>query len=196
MLKLDLPLKRTFRFSRTGFCRWQLQLFRTSSTFGISSELASLRASASTVLTRKDFERVRWVGVFGSFAVGKQTDDSDVDVVAIEEPLDPNVYISPETLHLEDILPRIWGRKVDVVHITPGEDLRGYVSLESLLSSRTLYGSDEDASVIQLRKEAQSILDSGPGYFTNILNDIESLKSMVSKLSYQVTYSVHTALLF
>lgn len=164
----------------------RLQFFRNNSTSRTSSDLASLRASAATALARKDFERVRWVGVFGSFAVGKQTGDSDVDVVAIEEALYPNVHVPPETLHLEDIFPRIWGRKVDVVHISPGEDLRGYISLESLLSSRTLYGSDEDPDVVQLRKSAQDTLDSSPGYFTNILNDIENTKSRLSGISRQV----------
>lgn len=160
------------------------------------SDLASLRESAVIALTRKDFNRVRWVGVFGSFAVGKQTDNSDVDVVAIEDSLDPSVRVPPETLHLEDIFPRIWGRKVDVVHITPGEDLRGYISVESLLSSRTLYGSDQDPVVIQLRKDAQDILDSGPGLFTNILNDIENTTSTVSGISREVRLYMPSYIIF
>jgi predicted nucleotidyltransferase len=169
---------------RPTFCRQQI--CRNGPTRVMSSDISALRKSAATALSQKDFQQIIWAGVFGSFATGKQTENSDVDVVVTQKPDDPAVNIPPDTLHLEDELPRIWGRKVDIVYITRGEELRGYISIESLLCSQSLYGSDQDPVVIQLRKDAKNVLDLGFNHFTNILADIRRTQALVAGISRQV----------
>jgi hypothetical protein len=118
--------------------------------------------------------------------VGEQTDLSDVDVVVIQEHWDHHVHLQPKTFYLEDILPRIWGRKVDLVRIILGEDLRGYVAIESLLSAHTLYGLDQDSSFVQLRKDAEAIFDAGVDHFEGLLDDIRKTRAMATRIPRQV----------
>jgi predicted nucleotidyltransferase len=143
----------------------------------VTSNIASLRDTSSSVFSNQNFHNIGWAGVFGSFAPGTQTDLSDVDVVVIKKPRSETVRIPP--LYLEDELPRVWGRKVDIVYIT-GNEFRGYISVEALLCSCTLIRSDKDDEVIQLRSNARSILDSGFAKFTAILNMIRKTQSIVS----------------
>lgn len=116
------------------------------------SDLNSLQTSAAAAFPRDDIEPVLWAGVCGSFAVGKQNSDSDVDVVVIHSS-DYHEYKLPFTAPLlEDLLPKAWGRKVDIIHLVSGEEFRDYVCLESLLSSQTIYGSVENPSVACCRE--------------------------------------------
>lgn len=148
------------------------------------SDVASLRASGAAVLSKPDVLKVRWAGIFGSWAVGQQTENSDVDVVAVHEQDDPGVHIPPNTLDLEDVLPRVWGgRKVDIVHVTLGEDLRGYVAVGTLLCCRTFYGSVQDPTIILLRQSAQDILQWGFEHFNGILDDVWQTRNMVLNMS-------------
>ena len=150
----------------------------------IASNIASLRASSSLFL-KQDFRNVKWAGVFGSFARETQTDSSDVDVVVIQEPRDYSCDIPPETRHLEDALPEVWGRKVDVVHIE-GLEIRGYVSIEALLGSRTIFGSDQGDEIVQLRAIAKGVLDSGIAKFTKILSRIRRIQSILANANLEV----------
>lgn len=147
------------------------------------SDISSLRAAAAaSVFSRKDIEPVRWVGIFGSFAAEKQTFDSDVDVLVVEHP--NRAHIPPNFYLLDDLLPRFWGgRKVDVIRIEPDDDLRGYIAVESLLTSRTLYGSDKDPLIIQLKKDAQDMLDWGLNHFKRIEADIERTRSLALEIT-------------
>ena len=151
----------------------------------IASNIASLRASSPAVFSKQDFSHVIWAGVFGSYARETQTKSSDVDVVVIQKPRDKNCYIPPDTLHLGDALPEVWGRKVDIIYIMRNE-LRCYVSLEALLCSRTPYGSDQDEEVMRVRGIVRDMLDSGFVKFTDIVDKIRKTKSMVLDLDFQV----------
>lgn len=122
------------------------------STVIMLSDLNSLRTTAAAAFSRDDIEPVLWAGVFDSFAVGKQNSDSDMDVVIIHSS-DYHEYKLPFTAPLlEDLLSKAWGRKVDIIHLISGEEFRGYVCLESLLSSQTIYGSVENPSVAAVRR--------------------------------------------
>ena len=161
------------------------------SSRAIASDIAALRASSSIFL-KKDFRHIKWAGVFGSFARETQTDSSDVDVVVIRPPLEKTCRMPPETLLLEDALPQVWGRKVDVISIEEDE-LRGYVSLEALLCSRTLFGSDQDDEVVRLRGIARDTLDSGFTKFVEIMDKIRRTQSRVSDLDFEVCNLFTTA---
>ena len=150
---------------------------------GKMRDLSTIRASGAAALSREDVLNVRWAGIFGSLAIEKQTESSDVDAVVVHESDYPNAYIPPEVLELEDILPQIWGRKVDIHHITLKGDLRGYMSVESLLCSRTFYGSDQDPAIMQLRHSARSILHEGDVYLNLVLDDIQKTNKIISGLS-------------
>lgn len=104
--------------------------------------LHTLRVAAARGLTRRDFRHVRWAGIFGSFVQGTANESSDVDVVVIEAPYDWSVTKQL----LEDALPVEWSRAVDVIRIGQGQtELRGYIQLESLLASRTIFLQDDEA---------------------------------------------------
>jgi predicted nucleotidyltransferase len=133
----------------------------------------------------QDFRNIRWAGVFGSFARETQTDWSDVDVVVSKKPRDSNVRVPLDAVQLEDELLRVWGRKVDIIYIT-GSELRGYVSVEALLCSRTLYGSDDDNEVLRLRNKARDILDSGLVKLMATSETIQKTQSAVSDISFEV----------
>ena len=157
----------------------------------IASDIASLRASSSVFL-KHDFYYVKWAGVFGSFARETQTESSDVDVVVIQEPRYRNGPVPPDTLHLEDALSEVWGRKVDVIYIDQGEELRGYITIEALLCSRTLFGSDQDDEVVYLRQIARDVLGSGFTIFSGIISMIRKTQSMVSKVQFKVNSRTET----
>ena len=150
------------------------------------SDLASIRLSATAIFSRTDVDPVRWAGVFGSFAAKKQTNESDIDIVVVHDFDYVNNALPLYTNLLEDILPEIWGRKVDVVHLTLGRDFRGYVSIESLLSSIPIYGSNNDHEILQLQRQAEDILNSGSKLFERIRHDILETQMMVSKISFEV----------
>jgi len=103
-----------------------------------------------------------------------------VDVIVIEIPHSEKIDIPP--LYLEDELLRVWGRKPDITYITKSE-LRGYNSMEALLCSRTLAGSDQGDEVVQLRNEAWDILVSGLDKFTAILDMIRETRSLVEAIT-------------
>jgi predicted nucleotidyltransferase len=107
----------------------------------------------------------------GSFARETQTDSSDVDVLVFRDPPAKRISHSLNPLFLEEELPKVWRRDVDVVYTT-GEEFRGYILVEALLCSRTLFGSDEDDEVIRLRNQAKDILETGYAKFSTILDAI------------------------
>jgi predicted nucleotidyltransferase len=154
----------------------------------IADDFASLRTAASPVFSKANFRDVRWAGVFGSFARGTQNDSSRVDVVVIEIP--HSETINKPLVVLKDELLRVWGRNPNITYITKSE-LRGYHSVEALLCSRTIAGSDQDDAVVRLRKEALGILVSGRAKFTTILNSIQETRSLVEAIAMEAcNYSV------
>lgn len=85
--------------------------------------------------------------------------------------------------HLTDltsktVLPRVWNRDVDIVRVKDS-NFRGYVPVEALLCSQTIYGSARDYEVMQLRQEAAAILESGHKRFTKAMEMIREVQSMV-----------------
>ena len=157
--------------------------FRDTKT-SVSPALSSLRAAAAPVFSKPDFSDVRWVGVFGSFARETQTDSSDVDVLVFQDPA-KCVPDSLDPLFLEEELPKVWRRDVDVVYTT-GKEFRGYISVEALLCSRTLFGSDEDDEVIRLRNQAKDILETGYAKFSTILDAIRKTQKKVTGVTVEV----------
>ena len=103
-----------------------------------------------------------------------------MDVVVIEIPHSEKIDIPP--LYLEDERLRVRGRKSDITYITKSE-LRGYNSMEALLCSRTLAGSDQDDEVVRLRNEARNILDSGLAKFTAVLDIVQWTRSLVEGIT-------------
>ena len=150
------------------------------------SNVDDLRVASSPVFSKPDFNDIRWAGVFGSFARGEQTESSDVDVLLLfKKPREDNASRPLRPLYLEDELPRVWARRVDIAYVDDDE-FRGYFSIESLLCSRTIFGSARDEELLRLRSAAEQILDSGIAKFTRIRSAIQQTRSVVSKISVQV----------
>jgi predicted nucleotidyltransferase len=151
----------------------------------VSPTLSSLRAAAAPVFSEPDFSDIRWVGVFGSFARGTQTDSSDIDILVFEDPSSNCVSHSLVPLFLEEELPKVWRRDIDIIYTTDKE-FRGYISVEALLCSRTLFGSDEDDEVIRLRNKAKDILETGYAKFSTILDAIRKIQKKVTGVTVEV----------
>ncbi|RMJ24528.1 hypothetical protein PHISP_04598 [Aspergillus sp. HF37] len=148
-----------------------------------AANVEDLRALAGPIFTKPDFRDIQWAGVFGSFARRSQTPESEVDVVVYQKALTKE--LSPDRLYLEDVLPRVWNRRVDIIRV---EDLefRGYMSIETLLCSQTVYDSARDEEVLRLRRRASKTLDSGREHYVGILKKIEQIKSIVEGVSEEV----------
>ena len=129
---------------------------------------------------------MKWVGVFGSFARGTQTDQSDVDIVIHRQKLKEK----PRPVwFLEELLPQVWNRSVDIIYARNffREFQYGcYVTIESLLCSQTIYGSAQDEEVIQLRRKASRILGTAEKRFNDILKIIAAIKTITSRTSEKV----------
>lgn len=161
------------------------------------SGLDDLRSASASVFRRADFRRVSWAGVFGSFAREAQHADSDVDLVVLQRPRDSaEPPPPPDTLLLEDILPETWRRSVDIIYVDEGQTaLRGYVQLEALLTSRTIFLRSQEAlgEVARLRRLSSEVLQEGSRQFRGALTRIQALQSRVAGESPKVErlYSSH-----
>jgi hypothetical protein len=83
-------------------------------------------------------------------------------------------------LPLEDELFRVWRRTPWITYIRNGEP-RGFISVEGLLLSRTLTGSDQDDEVA--RNEARDILDFGLAKFTAASDMMQRTLSLVEGIT-------------
>jgi predicted nucleotidyltransferase len=152
--------------------------------FGRSRDIADLRTSSKEALSLPDFKNILWIGVFGSFSRNQQTDRSDVDLVVVEHshvvPAEYSRDANYEPWTLEELLPRVWCRPVEIVLLK--EELRELVAIDSLLTSRTIYGDDQSVEILQLRRDARKYLDEGWEIFRNAEKDIEALKARISEV--------------
>lgn len=151
---------------------------------GRSRNIADLRTSSKKALSLPDFKNILWIGVFGSFSRDQQTDRSDVDLVVVERsnavPAEYPGDANYEPWTLEELLPRVWCRPVEIVLLK--EELRELVAIDSLLTSRTIYGDDQSVEILQLRRDARKYLNEGWTIFRNAEKDIEALKSRISEV--------------
>lgn len=151
-----------------------------------------MRSASTPILTKSDFRDVCWAGAFGSFARGKQSDRSDIDVVAwqksaLESKVVAEIYLFPA--FVEDELPRAWNRDVDVVYVQD-DDFRGYTAIESVLCSQTLYGSARDAEGLNLRRAALRILDEGRDQYAEVVDLINQVQAILNDVCLEVIFPI------
>ncbi|KAI5836913.1 hypothetical protein DFP73DRAFT_570174 [Morchella snyderi] len=157
---------------------------------GRSQNITDLRAASKVALSLPEFRNILWIGVFGSFSRDQQGDRSDVDIIVIERSdteivLDESrgeegaVDLDPWTL--EDLLPRVWCRPVQIVRIEK-QELRGLVSVDALLTARTIHGNDQCEEILKLRQDARNYLEQGWSIFKTAEAEIEMLKSKVENI--------------
>lgn len=154
-------------------------------------KIEELQEAAAATFARPEFRHICWAGVFGSVAKGTSNENSDVDVIVSAFPEDPS--LPPFAPFLQDVLPRIWARPVDVIWIKEGQkELRGFIQLEALLSSRTIYLQDDHArdEVRRLRLLASSILYEGHHLFTRVTSRIHDVTKLADCISFQVYSAV------
>lgn len=157
-----------------------------------SSSIATLRESATSVFSNKGYRNVVWAGAFGSFACSEQDESSDVKVVVVWNPAKeigwhPLNDIFP--LDLDEELTKAFGRDVDVKNIGRAQ-IRSFNDVEALLSSRTLYGSEQDRSVVKLRKGARHILESGINLFEGVFKKIDEARIAAGKINFEVCSNI------
>lgn len=146
----------------------------------------TLQEAAKGTFSHPIFRHVCWAGIFSSVAKGTSHENSDVDVVVIAGPEDPSLPKNAPFLY--EALPRVWGRPVDVVSLKEGQtDLRGFIQLEALLSSHTIYLRDDQAraNLTRLRLLASNILDEGHHLFTHLVGRIHEVRKLADGLSWE-----------
>lgn len=151
--------------------------------------LQTLKTTAAEVFTRTDYQNVRWAGIFGSFVRGEANEFSDVDVVVIEAPYDWSVT----KRLLEEVLPTKWSRPVDVIHIKEGQtELRGYIQLESLLASLTIFLRDDAArdEVARLRTFCKDSVEKGYALYSAVASRTDEVRHLVDDTSLEVGRSL------
>ena len=120
--------------------------------------LASLTAPVFSDIKSR-FPTLEWVGVFGSVSRGTQRPDSDIDVlVGHASGADFLADVCGALYELLEALPRAVGREVDVVNVVRGRPM-GYVQMEGLLTSKTLWGAPSWPRGAQV--EAEALLKDG-----------------------------------
>lgn len=154
-----------------------------------SSRIASLRKAATSVLSNPGYKNAVWAGLTGPIAYGEQDEsDDEVDVMVVWDPAyetgwcphnDPNV---PD---LDDDLRKALGCYVYVRDFGRG-DMQSINTLQALLASRTLYGSEKDEVIVKLRKEAREILENGITLFQDVCKKIEETKALAGEKDFEV----------
>ncbi|KAK3299160.1 uncharacterized protein B0H64DRAFT_93330 [Chaetomium fimeti] len=153
---------------------------RVDSSTDPSVDLHGVKAALAKAFLHLYFKSVRWASVFSSVARGTAHERSDVDLLVIVSPRnrsDPPP--PPDTQLLEDALPQALGKPVDVVYIEEGQAaLRGYIQLEALLTSKTVYIRDHGVrpEVVRLRKLCEDCLQQGHSRFTTVFDQIQRVR--------------------
>ncbi|KAI9707685.1 MAG: hypothetical protein M1836_000647 [Candelina mexicana] len=140
------------------------------------STIPHLRESAAAYFAKQNFERVVWLGVYGSFARNEQTEESEVNLVGVTTKAQGEGK-SYETTYLGEELVNVWGRKV-VVHYIQGNTLELLHDVTALLTSRTIFGSEEASHVIKLRNDAMDMVLNGQAMFSQLSSDIQSTRAL------------------
>ncbi|KZT06073.1 uncharacterized protein LAESUDRAFT_726280 [Laetiporus sulphureus 93-53] len=116
-----------------------------------------VRERAGGLLSQTKYDSILWAGVFGSVSREKSRPDSDIDIILVFKDVPPSkndLYVA----YLDEDLRDVLGRKVDLVWLEKRQ-IWGYITLEALLSARTIHGSLSD--IQDLVAEAERILYDG-----------------------------------
>jgi len=140
-----------------------------------------VRRELSTLLNDPSFEPVVWVGLFGSMSRSTHSDSSDVDLIVGYNTPVSNLYsvIDKITTAAE----QIFDRPVELLHLVNPKP-NSYLLLEALLTSVTVYGSDNWPK--SLRESSRTYLDEGYLGFKRALRLLKSIEKLVSVTSKEV----------
>jgi hypothetical protein len=130
----------------------------------IKKQMAVLRSQAAEVFQRKAFKLAVWVGVFGSFSLGRQGETSNVNIVIFYDPSYPEKDVWEWYLHSEKNrwgtdpdepkLKRVWGRKIDIVRIFAGA-IHSEKDIRAILHAQTIYGNFLHPTLQSLRSSSR-----------------------------------------
>ena len=153
----------------------------------IQKQMSVLGSQAAKVFQREAFKLAVWVGIFGSFSLGKQTETSDVDIVIFYHPNYSkkqiwNWYSRCETIPWgtdpdEPKLERVWGRKINTVRIYGGT-LRYEKDVKAILYAQTIYGDFNNPVLQGLRSSYYQKLE----VYQKKLNDCDILARETDRL--------------
>jgi predicted nucleotidyltransferase len=120
--------------------------------------IEEIRQRSAAILRQPDYEAIEWVGLFGSFCRSTQTAESDVDLVVGYRAGTPMRDVCTVASGMGDELEDALGREVELLHMAR-QDVGSYLLLEALLTSVTIYGSQEWPH--SSREQARHYLDEG-----------------------------------
>jgi predicted nucleotidyltransferase len=168
----------------------------------IQKQISMLGSQAAEVFQREAFKLAVWVGVFGSFSRGGQSETSDIDIVIFYHPDYSenqvwNSYSRCENNRWgtdpdEPKLERLWGRKINTVRIYKGT-LRYEKDVEAILHAQTIYGDFNNPVLQGLRSSYYQKLEK----YQKKLDDCDALAKKADKVkASQYAYQIASALDF
>lgn len=81
------------------------------------------------------------------------------------------------------------GRKVGIVRIDICEGIHSYLAVEALLTSRTLYGDDQDEAVARLRRHACHYMDFGDRWFICCFHILDQTQAITWGIPHEVSFT-------
>ena len=95
---------------------------------------------------------------------------------------------------LDDELKNALGHYVYVTDVVPGK-IKTLITLEAILASRTLYGSEKDGYVVKLREYARETLDNGITLLEDVCKKIDETEVLLGKKDFEVHMALPSHLL-
>jgi predicted nucleotidyltransferase len=129
------------------------------------------------------FEPISWVGLFGSISRSTHSSTSDVDLILGYKENTTNIcsVIGAISTTAE----KMFGRPIELVHLIK-QEVRAYLTLEALLTSVTVYGSDEWPN--KLQELSRIYLDDGYQRFKETYWMLQEIQKLVAKTDVEVIF--------
>lgn len=113
------------------------------------TSIDDIRKRCAPIINDTELAVVSWASLFGSFAKGKQTEDSDVDILVgySKDATSDDIY------YTEDVTPQrrdVLGRDVDCSYLQHGWPLE-FGKCLAILDGKLVYGSEQWLADLRLR---------------------------------------------
>jgi predicted nucleotidyltransferase len=173
-------------FRRLTSNRNILQSMKDRTTRKPIQNLIGIRRRCPELMNDPKCKPLCWVGVFGSFARNQQRATSGVDIIIGYTSNDDEAIWDQGMASYRFVsrAPKIFGRKVDVLHLFP-QHVTSYAMLEALLTCVTVYGLEDwhDSA----RTKARSMLDEGYGRLRNAYHLIWQIEKILETANKNVS---------
>jgi len=150
------------------------------------NNIADVRQALPVLLKDPTFEPICWVGLFGSISRSTHSDASDIDLIVGYKDLTDDVYSIVGNFNAA--AEEGFDRPVETLHLI-NPKARAYLLLDALLTSVTVYGSDEWPR--GLRESNRKYLDDGYLRLKEAHRLLEEIEQLVAKVTKEVPFTAY-----